>query len=602
MKLIFRQYLASLKERRELDAVLPDLLSELGYSIISRPSIGTRQFGVDVAALGPSAKGQKRKLYLFSIKQGDLTRADWDGTPQALRGSINEIIDVYIPMRIPPEHQGRNVVICLCFGGEIIEAVRDNVTAFTRGATRPGLGFEEWNGDYMAELLELGVLREQLLDKALRSRFQKAVAMVDEPAIAIEHFTHLMRALCSGSVGPPRERTTVIRQLYICLWVLFVWARDAGNLEAPFRLCERVMLHTWQLVKADISRGGRAAIEVGTAYAELAELYYAIWDEYLGKKIIPFVGVKHAVSVAVNSSSSVDVSLKLFETMGRLAFRGLCHLWSESGSDRLPAQREKWTSKEVDDIAAAIRDLINNNPILLAPITDDQAIEICTVFIFLSMMKKWHPLASSFARELSVRIPVGYMTRSRYPIMSSDYRDLLEHPRERTDDYRDKQTASSTLFPLLSVWLSSLGPDDASQVFADFCSKHLSKTSMQSWMPSPDTEEKLYIGDTSSGAALLDIPVTADGEDAMQLLRNEVTRPNGFNGLSAIALGDWTILVLACRHYRLPIPPNLWVGLLDQIRQDARQEPSAAAVAAVKTRKRRARGSATTASGKVSPG
>jgi len=36
MKLVFRQYLASLRERRELDAVLPDLLSELGYTVISR--------------------------------------------------------------------------------------------------------------------------------------------------------------------------------------------------------------------------------------------------------------------------------------------------------------------------------------------------------------------------------------------------------------------------------------------------------------------------------------------------------------------------------------------------------------------------------------
>ena len=55
MKLVFRQYLASLKERSELDAVLPDLLSELGYTVVSRPTVGTRQFGVDVAAVGIDA-------------------------------------------------------------------------------------------------------------------------------------------------------------------------------------------------------------------------------------------------------------------------------------------------------------------------------------------------------------------------------------------------------------------------------------------------------------------------------------------------------------------------------------------------------------------
>ena len=43
MKLIIQEYLASLKERGELDAILPDLLSELGLNVYSRPRRGTRQ-------------------------------------------------------------------------------------------------------------------------------------------------------------------------------------------------------------------------------------------------------------------------------------------------------------------------------------------------------------------------------------------------------------------------------------------------------------------------------------------------------------------------------------------------------------------------------
>ena len=37
MKLVIREYLASLRERDELDAILPDLLSELGFTVFSRP-------------------------------------------------------------------------------------------------------------------------------------------------------------------------------------------------------------------------------------------------------------------------------------------------------------------------------------------------------------------------------------------------------------------------------------------------------------------------------------------------------------------------------------------------------------------------------------
>ena len=48
MKLILKQYLSSLRERGELDAILPDLLSQLGLIVFSRPGRGTRQDGVDV--------------------------------------------------------------------------------------------------------------------------------------------------------------------------------------------------------------------------------------------------------------------------------------------------------------------------------------------------------------------------------------------------------------------------------------------------------------------------------------------------------------------------------------------------------------------------
>lgn len=113
MKLIIREYLSSLKERGELDSVLPDLLSQLGLNVYSRPARGTRQDGVDVAAVG-SLDGGPEKVYLFSIKAGDLTRGGWDGnSEQSLRPSLNEIIDAYIPHRLPAEHRGKDIVICI---------------------------------------------------------------------------------------------------------------------------------------------------------------------------------------------------------------------------------------------------------------------------------------------------------------------------------------------------------------------------------------------------------------------------------------------------------------------------------------------------------
>ena len=52
MNLILKEYLNSLKERNELDTLLPNLLSQMGLNVFSTPSMGTAQKGVDVAAVG----------------------------------------------------------------------------------------------------------------------------------------------------------------------------------------------------------------------------------------------------------------------------------------------------------------------------------------------------------------------------------------------------------------------------------------------------------------------------------------------------------------------------------------------------------------------
>ena len=146
MKLIFTQYLASLKERGELDVIMPDLLSEIGLSVISRPARGTKQHGVDVAAVGTLPRGV-RSLYLISIKPGDLRRSGWNTGEQSLRTSLDQILDVYIEKLKPKRYKGLPVVVVLCLGGDLHEDVRDDVNGYMDRNTTGGITFELWNGE-----------------------------------------------------------------------------------------------------------------------------------------------------------------------------------------------------------------------------------------------------------------------------------------------------------------------------------------------------------------------------------------------------------------------------------------------------------------------
>lgn len=52
MKLILKEYLRSLKERDELDRILPDLLSQMGANLFVSPIRGKREYGWMLLVLG----------------------------------------------------------------------------------------------------------------------------------------------------------------------------------------------------------------------------------------------------------------------------------------------------------------------------------------------------------------------------------------------------------------------------------------------------------------------------------------------------------------------------------------------------------------------
>lgn len=572
MKLVFKEYVAALRERDELDVVLPDLLSELGYNVISRPGRGTDQGGVDVLAVSPADKDGKKKLYAFTIKKGNLTRDDWSNGNQSLVSSIDDIVFKYFKSCVPTELQDLEKVICICFGGDVAEPMRSRVSGLTETYTRKyDVSFEEWNGDKLAELLSTGILREQLVSKSLRSYFQKSVAMLDEPEVSYENFSILLKGLLPKELSDRKRCLSSLRQTYVCLSVLYIWARDAGNLEAPYRASELSILHAWEFIKTRSE--GPESINLRRTFRELLHLHFRIWDEYFGEKIIPLVGRRHALSAAVNANSPVDTNLKLFEILGRLAQRGLWMLWEADQTD-IDSDLKSMRMDNAKEISNHIVQLVDNNECLFSPCTDMQSVEISTALFFLSHFAEVHFFIREYCEILLDRYHFAYASHDRYPTHISRYRDLISHPLEKTDAYRQWHTSGSTLIPLLVLWAGIHGPSDNTQVFAQFAKEALRHCNPQFWMVSKDSEDYLYTNDQRHGATFSEIPITADGELAMQRLQAVCDGDAAYSALSVIEARHDPIVVMACRHYRLPLPPQVWVGALRELRSSgAKQLP-----------------------------
>ena len=571
MKLILKEYLASLRERDELDAILPDLLSQLGFTVLSKPQRGTRQHGVDVAAVG-ALNGKPKKLYLFSIKAGDLTRTEWDtGSPQNLRPSLAEIQDSYIPSRVPTRYRNLDVVICICIGGIIREEVQSNVNGYIDRFTNERVAFDIWHGDVLADHILNAFLREELLPKNVQSYLRKAVALVEEPDEALRHMDRLMKALLENAGTARTRKITALRQILVALWVLYTWCRSAGNVKAALLASERALLLAWDAAKEQIGVNAKNAKKILLLAQDIRFLHLRISDYYLETKIFPHTAKRSAISSAVRSSNAVDVNLQLFSLLGQISLAGLWRLYF---CELVPASNEESTREMNAQIALyadKAAELINHNPVLLSPLKDDHVIDIHLAVMLFSAADR-HTFLLSWLEETIKRIDFSLFIRRGYPCIYSDYRDLVQHPKGQDDEYFKGATAASVLYPTIAAWAALFGCTPLFDRVVKLQNDHLQHSTFQLWFPGDDTEEAIYAhrDRDNHGVALTGFDFSAGPEVFLNDVFDECEENKAFSELSPIRTGVWPILLTACRRYRLPVPICF---LLDAYK--ARQESAA---------------------------
>lgn len=556
MKVLLRDYLASLRERAELDVILPDLLSERGFDVFSRPQVGTVQYGVDIGAIGPDKDGVL-SVHLLSVKRGDLTQSEWDGAAnQALRPSLNQIIDAY-PQRLPPEYAGLPIVICLCFGGEISDNVRPAVTGYIDANTTAGRRFEIWNGDRIAGLLLDGILREDIFPRPLRSDLRKALAMLDDPTVAHGHYARLAEGLAEAAKSSPAASVTAARQLSLATWIVFVWARDLGNIEAAYTASELGVLHAWELAKPHFDATGKEKSALDRVLQQMINLHLTIAKDLLMDRIAPASRDRDALASAVRTRTSADVNLALFDLIGRAAMASLWMNWLgkrpelTDGQDFTEARRA---------YAGLAMDIVESNGCLGLPIADQQAIDVALV-----LMAAWGAeldpgRLADWIETMVDRLVFAMRMRRLYPGASTDYRDWLDPPAD--DEGFRRATAGSTLIPLLAAWASALKLPRARARLATLRKDVLMDTTMQMWLPDQDSETHHYLDTREHGHALLGLPIEPEGSALVDTVFEACASHPAFEDMSATKTGFWPIMLLASRHWRRPMPPQFYIGAM----------------------------------------
>ena len=381
MRLIVTQFLRTLRERDEFDRLLPDLLLTMGYVPLSKPQTGVRQFGVDQAAVGTSPIDGLDELLLFVIKRGDIGRREWDNPePTAIRSTLNEVLDFYLPKLVAPEHAALRKVVVLATTGDIKQDVEPLWTSF-KAANEAKAKFDFWGGDKVADLIERYMLDENLFAADDRSDLRKALALAGDGEYDLRDLNRLLlRQLgltAEGALTQPaaddRVLRKAVRRVHLASKICAHWAHADGDARQALWISERALLWTWHRVQLiEESQGPSLHDEV----AHLWSSYTAAAADYLDA-IGPHLGVRDGM--AGYGSEGAELSVVLFEHIGMLSTIGMACILEPRTNDQVA----KVIEGNVRTIADSLCALISNNPASATPRLDSQVIDISLALMFM---------------------------------------------------------------------------------------------------------------------------------------------------------------------------------------------------------------------------
>lgn len=471
IQLILSHYLAGLRERDELDALLPELLKAMGHSVLSRPQIGVGQAGVDVLSTKENKNGDK-EVFLFIIKFGDVGREDFYGGKQAIDPSIREACNVFIRNRLPEPLRPLDKKIVLVTNGELKQEAQDDFAALSHDvAERSQCSLEFWGTDQLTPLIEQHVFDETLLLSKGKSDLRAALAGLEESEAAINRFIRFVEC-CFEVEDEPAKQSKAVRKkklLKRCAaasmgWaVLLVWGRSEENLKPGVVAGEYLVLRMW-------AEGVKTGFYSDDAFTERLEatmnLHVMALLEYCNK-VMPYLMSRRAI--LSHRPERLGYSELVFEELGRLATLLML-------LQRVPEQDE--IRREIHRQLLCV---VTEHAGCRLPVYDGQSIDLTLVLAALMGESDWDN-AQRIVSEVTSRLYHALRTDRYLPVDTDLLEDAVALNVTGKAEPRNFFETSS-LIPMLATVAALLRDEETLKHLRDDVQPLLGKVTLERWFP-----------------------------------------------------------------------------------------------------------------------
>lgn len=568
MKLVIAEYLRTLKERDELDRLLPDLLVEMGYVPITRPQKGSKQFGVDIPARGKNPKTGVDELLLFVIKQKDIGRNEWDGNSQAVCQSIGQIFNVYLRAHIEPEDQNRSIRIIVATNGDFKETIQAERSGFVDNY-KDKAKIEFWGADDIAALIEKHLFDEHIFLDQDRRDLRRALALSGDSEYDRRDLHRLfMRTLDLNNKGQLTDKPKTGKALLKALRIVNLSAqafahwtlRDDGDTRQGLFAVERAMLWSWHRIQLADEKNRKDAI--AGPFSMMWWGYHRFAAQYF-ERIQPHCLVEN--SLTRYASNGVESSLIAFEQIGILASIALTSLFL--GFHPVATENEKnYWSNNANVVVDALEAWLQNNGVSSSPCLDRHSQDITlAMFVFIGMGRV--DAAKEWLRKLFRNVDYAYKAKKFVPVDTDSLDDLVEEGGWLGGQATERMMEMSWMLATIAGWSVILGMDELYEVLAKNAKDDYPNLCIQLWHPEKDLYQYLYFQQAhfESGVAEAPIhlpPLAEDYRKQMNMIK-ESEFGKVILESPAVKAGLIALDLIAHRHFSTPVSPVFWYSLTE---------------------------------------
>ena len=532
IELILEDYLASLKEKDELDILLSDLLKLDGYTVKNLPKTGERQYGVDLLA----EKGEE--IYLYVIKQGDLTRQTWDGDKNSVRQSFSEIVDVYLNTMLDSIYQNRQKNIVFVTNGIIQDAVRPNWEGYKKSNSTEDINISSILLPDLVNLVLQEGFNETLFSKSKRSELRKCLYYLDESDYKLDFFESIVSKYFKEleEVTTEKKKNKIFTSLQMVLSLVTHTANEKKRYRISIQFTEYVLISMWSYIQKNNLFEKTNEILWLNKFIKL----YINSNEKFMDNLSGFSTIRNGLP----PYNPVEYRILCFEILGYLSVYA-AFLSTENSSKNFDLKYS------VEDTINLLVDLMNNNYGFYYPVYDNDGIEISILFYVMLLKRNLADieiLVKNYTSHIFSNIRNG-----KYPILERQYSLAMEIEFQEID-YVNRYSASF-LWGILFEWALLTEQEDLANQILEF--DFLSEATIQNWNCSSEEEFNLYIKNEIHMQGYTDILNELESKETKKMIL-DTSKIDDFNHFSFIEYSFPTIGLMISRKYRIPVIPSYW--------------------------------------------